>query len=157
MAKKPAVICLYCNKTFQREEEEFEQEGRRYAHKKCAEQAKKLQNFLAEKMGEYYSPTKIKNQINKTTKEGYSLEDICNTMYWWYGVQNGDPSKSNGGIGIFSYIYPDYIQYKKNQEKISQININKKINDYVDDVPEEVVIHKTPIKRPKRLNLFSFE
>ena len=156
MAKKPAVICLYCNQTFQREEEEFVQEGRRYAHKNCAEEVEKLQTFLAEKMGEYYSPTKIKNQINKTTKEGYSLEDICNTMYWWYEVQKGDPSKSNGGIGIFSYVYPDYIKYKNNQDKKANINRNKILDDYIDNVPLEITVKPTPIKKP-RIKLFNFE
>ena len=156
MAKKPAVICLYCNQTFQREEEEFVQEGRRYAHKDCANKIKKLQDFLAAAMGEYYSPTKIKNQINKTTKEGYSLEDICDTMHWWYEVQKGDPSKSNGGIGIFSYIYPDYIKYKNNQDKNANINKNKILEDYVDNVPLEVIVKPTPIKKP-RMKLFSFE
>lgn len=82
MAKKPAVICLYCNKNFFREEEEFEQIGRRYAHKNCAQKVTELQTFLEKTMGEYYSATKIKNQINKITKDGYSLQDICDTMYW---------------------------------------------------------------------------
>lgn len=156
MAKKPAVICLYCNESFHREEEEFVQEGRRYAHKKCAEQVQQLQDFLAKVMGEFYSPTKIKNQINKTTKEGYKLKDICDTMIWWYGVNKGDPSKSNGGIGIFSYIYPDYIKYKNNQDKKADINKNKKLEDYVDSVPLEITVKPTPIKRPK-IKLFNFE
>ena len=156
MAKKPAVICLYCNKSFQREEEDFIQEGRRYAHKECAEQVQKLQTSLAKAMGEFYSPTKIKNQINKITKEGYKLEDICDTMIWWYEVNKGDPSKSNGGIGIFSYIYPDYIKYKNNKNKKATINKDKKIEDYVDNTPLKITIKPTPIKKPK-IKLFNFE
>lgn len=156
MAKKPPVICLYCNQSFQREDEEFEQEGRRYIHKRCNEQVKKLQDFLSNKLGEYYSPTKVKNQINKITKDGYSLDDLCNTIYWWYGTQKSDPSKSNGGIGIFSYVYPDYIKYKNNQDKNASINKNKILKDYVDNTPLEVVVKPTPIKKP-RIKLFEFE
>lgn len=76
MAKKPQVICYYCNKKFYREDEEFEQIGRRYAHKKCVELNNKIHNLMAEKCGNTYSRTKIHNQILKFTKDDYALEDI---------------------------------------------------------------------------------
>ena len=155
MARKPAVICLYCNKSFHREDEEYGQEGRRYFHKRCGDKVKKLQEFLAEKLGDFYSPTKIKNQINKITKDGYSLDDICDTMYWWYEIKKSDPSKSNGGIGIFSYVYGDYINYKNHQEKVANLNKDKDIEDYISDDSIKITIHRTPIKKPKKLNLFN--
>lgn len=156
MAKKPAVICLYCNKHFQREEEEFEQIGRRYCHKTCSDKVNELFSLLERKLGEEFSPTKVKNQINKLTKEDYNLEDICDAMYWWYEINNGDATKANGGIGIFSYIYPDFIKYKNKKQINANRNKDKKLEDYVDSTPIEVKIHPTPIKRPK-MKLFSFE
>ena len=155
MAKKPAVICLYCNKTFYREDVDFIQEGRRYAHLECANQVQNLQSFLEKIMGEYYSPKKVKNQINKITKDGYELEDICNTMHWWYEEQKGDPSKSNGGIGIFTYVYGDYINYKNHKEQIANLNKGKKIEDYISTESSNIIIHRTPIKKPKKIKLFN--
>ena len=152
------VICYYCNQKFNRAKEPSEIViGRRYAHKKCYDKVAQLQEYLSNVMGEYYSAAKIRNQLNKITKEEYELDDVCNTMYWWYDIKKGDPSKSNGGIGIFSYIYTDYLQYKKNQEKISMINTNKSLKEYVDEEPEQVFIHRTPIKRPKRVKLFDLK
>ena len=156
MAKRPAVICLYCNQTFVREDTEFVQEGRRYAHKECADKIKELQDFLAQKMGNFYSPSKVKSQINKITKEGYSLDDICGTMHWWYDVKKGDPEKSGGGIGIFSYVYPDYIKYKDTQTKNAERYKGKTLADFVDNNAKVIVVKPTPIKKPK-IKLFSFE
>jgi len=76
MAKKPPVICLYCNKKFYREEEEYEQIGRRYAHKTCTQQVEKIHALMKERCGEAYSKNKIDSQINKFTKDGYELQNI---------------------------------------------------------------------------------
>ena len=155
MAKKPEVICLYCNEKFYREDVEFEQVGRRYVHKKCSDLINDLFVLLGNKLGESFSPTKVKTQVGKLTKEGYSLQDIYDTMYWWYETKKGDPAKANGGIGIFSYVYPDFINYKNHKEKIANLNKDKKIEDYIGE-PVSYVINPTPIRRPK-IKLFSFE
>lgn len=151
------VICFYCNKKFDRTKEPYEiVYGKRYAHKECSDKVSELQSFLKQKMGQYYSYQKIRTHINKITKDEYELQDICDTMHWWYDVKKGDPSKSNGGIGIFSFVYPDYLIYKEGQQKKSLINKNKELNDFVDSIPIEVEIKPTPVKRPK-IKLFNFE
>lgn len=151
------VICYYCNNKFVKEKEPYETVyAKRYSHKKCYEIAEDLQDYLRIKLGEYYSYNKIRNNINQLTKQGYNLEDIDGAMRWWYDLKGGDPAKSKGGINIFSYIYPDYVEYKKNKEKIANTNVNKKIEDFIQE-KEEYVIKPTPIKRPKRIKLFNFQ
>lgn len=155
MAKKPEVICLYCNKKFYREDVDFKQVGRRYAHAECVDLIDKLFLLLEDKLKEDFSPTKVRTQINKLTKEEYSLQDIYDTMYWWYEIKKEDPSKANGGIGIFSYVYPDFVKYKNNQERISNLNKGKKVEDYIGE-SVSYTIKPTPIRRP-RIKLFGFE
>lgn len=158
MAKKPPVICLYCSESFKREECEHIQVGRRYAHTECSKIALELFDFLQAAMGEFYSPTKVKRQLGEFAKEGYKLQDISDTLHWWYEVRNENPERSNGGIGIFTYIFEDYKKYKKNQEKIDNIADGKNLYDYADkDDSINIIMHPTPIRRPKRVKLFSFE
>lgn len=76
------VICFYCNKKFDRTKQPYEiVYGKRYAHKECFDKVEDLQSFLNQKMGQYYSYQKIRNHINKLTKDGYELNDICETMH----------------------------------------------------------------------------
>ena len=154
MAKKPQVICLYCNKKFYREDEEYVQIGRRYAHKHCADDVHLVHNIMQKKCGEVYSKTKIDSQINKFVKEGYELHDIVYTIIWWFDVRNEDASKANGGIGIFPHVYPDYIQEKIKKNKIKESLNGQKISDFIDEPKKSFTISKKYIKKPKRVKLF---
>lgn len=115
-----------------------------------------IHSLMARKCGEAYSPIKVGAQINSFVKQGYAIEDIRDTIVWWFGVRNEDASKANGGIGIFPYIYADFLKYKQSIINNAKINKDKNIEDYVDDIPLNVSIKPTPIKRPK-IKLFNFE
>lgn len=154
MAKKPQVICLYCNNKFYREDEEFEQIGRRYAHKHCVDDVHLIHNIMQKKCGEAYSKTKIDSQINKFVKEGYELHDIVYTIIWWFDIRNEDASKANGGIGIFPHVYPDYIQEKIRKSKFKEALQDQKISDFIDEPKKSFTISKKYIKKPKRVKLF---
>lgn len=157
MTKKPQVICLYCNKKFYREDEEFIQIGRRYAHKACSLIISNIHKLMQEKCGDSYSKSKINSQITKFTKEGYELEHIWETINWWFGIKNEDASKANGGIGIFPHVYPDYIQEKIKKSKFKEVLQGQKISDYIDEPKKTITITKKYIKKPKRVKLFNLE
>lgn len=125
------VICLYCGENFDRDLESFIQVGNRYAHEKCFEYGDKIHKLMKDLLQKNYGPVKINRQLASFHKDGYSLQDIYETLVYWYKIKKGDVSKANGGVGIFPYIYPDYIQYKEQQEKIAQTNRGKKVSDYV--------------------------
>lgn len=154
MAKQPPVICLYCNKKFQREEEEFEHIGRRYAHKSCCVYNQLIHELMERKCGNSYSKSKINSQISKFTKEGYELVDIWETINWWFGIRDEDASKANGGIGIFPHVYPDYIQEKTKKNQVKNALQGQRIRDYIDEPKKPVTIKPKYLKKPKRVKLF---
>lgn len=157
MAKKPQVICLYCSKKFYREDEEYIQVGRRYAHKECGEIKDKIHQLMKEKCGETYSKNKIDSQIAKFTKDGYKLIDIWETINWWFGIKNEDASKANGGIGIFPHVYADYIQEKNKKNRYKDTLAGQKISDYIDEPRKPVTVSRKYLKKPKRVKLFDLK
>ena len=157
MAKKPQVICLYCNHKFYREDEEYEQIGRRYAHKECVILNNNIHQLMQNKCGESYSKTKINSQIAKFIKEGYELQDIWETINWWFGIRQEDPTKANGGIGIFPHVYPDYIQEKNKKNQYKDILEGQKISDYIDKPRKAVTVSRKYVKKPKRVKLFELK
>lgn len=157
MAKAP-VLCPYCGQMFNREKEDFVVIGRRYAHRQCNEWVQKLYEYMREKCGAAFSQQKVNQQITKYIREnGYTSKDIYYAMVYWFDVKKEDPEKAMGGIGIVPYIFAESVRYWKNKENNSQINIGKHIEDYVNMEPEKIIIHPTPIKKPRRVKLFHLE
>ena len=157
MAKKPQVICLYCNKKFYREDEEHTQVGRRYAHKSCVELNNNIHKLMKDRCGDSYSKTKINSQIVKFTKEGYELKDIWETINWWFGIKNEDASKANGGIGIFPHVYPDYVKERDKKNRYKDVLSGQKISDYIDEPRKPVTVSRKYLKKPKRVKLFDLK
>lgn len=154
MAKQPQVKCPYCGRLFYREDVDFVQIGRRYAHRECYENATKIHDLMQHLLGETYSRTKIESQIKSMVeKEGYSLLAIYNTLIYWYEIKKASIEKANGGIGIVPYIYPEYIKYVQQQENIALINKGKNIKDFIKE--EKIVIGKAqPITRPRHVKFY---
>ena len=157
MAKKPPVKCLYCGESFYREDEEFIIVGRRYAHKKCGEYGDKIHALMKELLQEKYSPMKINKQMTTFYQEGYTIDSIYETLIYWYKIKKSDASKANGGIGIFPYVYPEFLQYKMQQDKIKNTNKNKKLNHYI-NIDEKEVEGKIDTKwKFRRVNFFNLK
>lgn len=156
MPKKPSVICLYCGESFYREDVEYIQVGRRYAHKKCADYADKIHELMQDVLKESYSKTKINKQLTQFYKDGYALKNIYYSLVYWYEVEKGDPSKANGGIGIFPYVYPRYLSYKQKQDKIASTNKGKTLNDYIGE-PIKIESKIQPKWKFRRVKFFDLK
>ena len=155
MAKLPLVKCPYCGQSFQREDTEFIQLGRRYAHKECAEKAKQIHEYMEHVLGMTYSYTKVESQIkNFVTKEGMSLDAIYKTLIYWYDIKKSSIEQANGGIGIVPYVYSDYLNYMKNQYENSQINKGKTIDQFVGKKSVEIIGKATPIRKPRHIKFY---
>ena len=155
MAKLPPVKCPYCGQSFQRENTEFIQLGRRYAHKECADIVNKIHEYMQYKLGEGYSKTKVETQIkNFVSKEGMTIDAIYKTLIYWYDVKKSSIEQANGGIGIVPYVYSEYLKYKQSQYENSQINKNKNIKDYVGQTPTEIIGIATPIRKPRHIKFY---
>lgn len=155
MAKLPPVKCPYCGQSFQREDTEFIQLGRRYAHKECFDIVNQIHEYMQHKLGEQYSKTKVESQIkNFVSKEGMSINAIYKTLIYWYDIKKSSIDQANGGIGIVPYIYSEYLTYVKNQYENSQINKNKNIRDFIGKNPTEIIAKATPIRKPRHIKFY---
>lgn len=155
MAKLAPVKCPYCGQSFQREDTEFIQIGRRYAHKECADVANQIHTYMKHILGMDYSYTKIEAQIKKfITQEGLNIKSIYKTLIYWYDIKKSSTDQANGGIGIVPYVYNDYLTYAKNQYENSQINKGKNINEFIGVVPTEIIGKATPIKKPRHIKFY---
>lgn len=155
MAKLPPVKCPYCGQSFQREDTDFIQLGRRYAHKKCAEKSNEIHQYMQHILGINYSYTKIESQIkNFVLKEGMTVDSIYKTLIYWYDIKKSSTDQANGGIGIVPYVYSDYLTYMKNQYENSQKNKGKNIKNFIGQQPIEITGIATPIKKPRHIKFY---
>ena len=155
MARLAPVKCPYCGQSFQREDTEFIQIGRRYAHKECSDIVNKIHEYMGHKLGMSYSKTKVESQIrNFVSKEGMSIDAIYKTLIYWYDIKKSSIEQANGGIGIVPYVYSEYLTYIKNQYENSQINKNKNIKDFIGQRPTEITGIATPIKKPRHIKFY---
>lgn len=155
MAKLAPVKCPYCGQSFQRENTEFVQLGRRYAHKECVDIVNKIHEYMKQKLGAGYTRTKVETQIkNFVLKEGISIDSIYKTLIYWYDVKKSSTDQANGGIGIVPYVYSEYLTYAKNQYENSQINKNKNIKDFVGQTPTVITGIAMPIRKPRHIKFY---
>lgn len=153
------VKCPYCEKYFNKDKEEYIKIGRRYAHKSCVDSDELWKAKINEKaktaLGSTYSKARVDKQITTFLSEGKTLEGIFLTLEYWYDIKKGSAEKAYGGIGIVPYVYDDaqnyYARQNKIKENISQVDLSQIV------VPAEntIVIKPTPIRKPKRMKLFS--
>lgn len=157
------VLCRYCGNRFEKDEIDINyiKNGNLYYHKDCYQKKQneetdreKIHNYCKELFGSSYSKKKIDLQIKKMLDDGKSLKGIYTTLHYWYEVKDGDVEKANGGIGIVDYVYEECQQWFNQKYK------NMKLNAGVDFelmLPKEqtfITVHRQPIKKPKRVNLF---
>jgi hypothetical protein len=155
LAKLSPVKCPYCGQSFQREDTDFVQLGRRYAHAECVEEVNQIHEYMKKVLGGSYSYTKIESQIkNFATKEGMTLDAIYKTLIYWYDVKKSSTDQANGGIGIVPYVYSEYLKYMKSQYQNAQINKNKNIRDFVGQTPTEIIGKATPIRKPRHIKFY---
>lgn len=162
MAKKPKVKCPKCGEYFYREDNEFVCTGRRYYHRECFdnldEEDKLIQQIhkkVKEHLGDTYSKQKVTKQINGYIAEGKTLKGILDAVIYWFEHNQGDPSKSAGGIGIVGYIYADAEKFWQRKENVANAHKNIDLSCY--EQIEVYNIKPTPIKKPKRVKLFDLD
>ena len=155
------VICPYCNLRFDRDKEEYQVVGRRYAHIKCFEEAEKnkskeekdkeeLEKYIMKLLNE----TKINPRVRKQLKsyieeENYTYSGILKALVYHYEVKNGDVSKANGGIGIVPYVYKDAYNYYYDLFLAQSRNQTKDIATFTSKI-KEITIKAPEIKIKKK-------
>lgn len=174
MAKKLGIVhCRVCKGDIDRN---IEQENidwispskNFYYHKECYENWKKKTNDIHaqadEKMWKdavydylrrdkkiVIDYLKMDAQWKALVKKGRTPKGIYFCVRYFYDVQNGDPSKAQGGIGIVDYIYEEGCNYWASKE-IRERGLIAKIEQQMKDAQnqETIVIKKTKDNNKKK-------
>lgn len=162
MAKSRPVKCPICGESFYRENEpNYQIINNRYYHNKCylkrkedEEYKQHIHNYCKKLFGTGYSKRRIDAQIKELTDEGKSITGIYRTLVWHYEHNHGDVTKANCGIRIVNYVYPQAEQYYQHQLELARNRQKIMSQAIVEKEPEVFHINPTPIKKPKRVNLF---
>lgn len=163
------VICIYCNKKFDRDKEPAVQvSARRYAHKECVEKygqkktqeeedLKELEQYIMKLFNEPYINARIRKQLKDYRKEyNYTYTGILKTLVYWYNIKGNSIENSNYGIGIVPFQYSEAMKYYYSLYLIRQSNKNKDIKKY--KPKEKIVEIFSPIyKNNKTVKLFNLE
>lgn len=118
-----------------------------------------LLKLIRNTLGKYYSYPRVNKQLNSYIENGHSLDEIAGCFKYFYEVQNGDPSRSNGGIAILDYIFSEYHVWQEEQSKKLEVTrqMQEDIEKYKPAVSKKVTISRVPIEKPKRLHLFNLD
>ena len=160
--------CLYCGQTFDRNDKSVEwvkPKGNRYAHKKCHDEKDKFMSkedkdkemFYAygkKVFGDKFDFVKTKRLAESYVKKyDYSWSGMTKALVYFYEVKKNKLT-DDASVAIIPYIYQDAYNYYYDIWQSQQLNIDKKIEDYV---PEVVEVHIAPPRpKKKKRKLFSF-
>ena len=161
------VTCVYCKEKFDRDKKPYVQiSERRYAHKKCADdalaQAKanedarlSLEKYIIKLLKLDYLEPRIQKQIKTYINDNhYTYSGIEKSLRYFYEVKGNSIEKANGGIGIVPYVYKDAYNYYYAQWEAQQKNKDKQVENYIPK--EEIIVIKPPQRKVKKRKLFSF-
>ena len=170
------VKCKYCGEYFDRDKEEWDKVGTRYAHSHCIQDnLKKLEQRKREEelerqnnINQYhevldFAKTNIVNPnyalIQKQIRSfidnnGYTYSGIYKTLIYCKNIAKLNFSNGNGGIGIVPYVYKDAFNYYYSIWEASQKNEGKVVEEYK---PVDKVVRISPPQRKlKKRQLFTF-
>ena len=164
------VTCQYCRKKFDRDKIPFVQiSPKRYAHKDCSkkedarlkqEEADKidLENYIMKLLGEDYISPRVRKQINTYREQyQYTFSGMKKALVYFYEVKGNSTEKANGGIGILEYIWDEVENYYTKKADIKKHNLEVNEKDLFEPKVFTFRIKEEPVKKPKRVKLFSIK
>lgn len=158
------VKCPYCGQKFNRNEVEFVQEGRRYAHKACAEAHQQAMTQEEKDIDDLYQYCKkifgksldymaCKRMADKWHKdENMTYSGMRKTLQYCYEIKKMSMDKANGRIGIIPFMYNEAKEYWRKVDQAQKANADKVLAQ-VETV--EVTIPR-PQKKERKRELFTF-
>lgn len=123
--------CPVCNNEVKEEEAIFNIKTKRYYHEKCYQillDRKKLSDYICELFGYKKPSVKIYQQMTSYYNKGISYADMLLALRYFYEVKKGDINKSQGGIGIITYVLEEAKEFVT-LEKIEKDKLIQKFQD----------------------------
>ncbi len=160
------VICLYCGQRFDRDKEPSIKIKNRQAHLLCAqnrsEEEKKVESeqnkffdYCKQVFGKDFDFVRTKRLAEGYIKKyNYTWSGMLKTLIYFFEVKKNPVSKAKGSIGIIPYTYQEALNHYYAIWQAQQLNIDKKIEDYVPEVIEITI--PPPQPKPRKRRLFSF-
>ena len=149
-------VCKYCKQPFDIYREGYRKVGRRYAHISCydsnfsadSEYLEEIYNYLRYDLKIDVDFPALCAQAERYVKNnGYTYEGIYKTLRYYYGLENGDPSKSMGRIGIVPFVYDKAMDYYKRIEDYQE-EVRQVVEEQIEK-EDTVVITKAEERKPK--------
>lgn len=104
-------------------------------------------------LGKSFCYSKVNNQIDEYISTlGLTLDQIAQTLYYWYDIKGSNPAKAGGGIGIVPYIYSEALRYFEQQEETKKMIDS--VGSYEAPQTETFSSVPPPFRRAKSLKLF---
>lgn len=163
MAKLMAK-CVYCGEQFDRNQEEWVAiNARRYAHKKCHEQAEAgksqdekdyeaLTKYIKQKFQMQTISAKVTRQISDYKKQyNFTYSGMLKALTWWFDVKKNTTENTNGGIGILPYIYNDAKTYYYGLYMAQISNQDKTIHTKIEEI--EIAPPQVYVQPPRLFNI----
>lgn len=123
--------CPVCNKEVNEEEATYNINTKRYYHEHCYQillDRKKLCDYICELFNYKKPSVKIYQQMTSYYNKGISYADMLLALKYFYEVKKGDINKSQGGIGIISYVLNEAKDFA-NLEEIEKNNLIQKFQE----------------------------
>ena len=161
------VKCLYCDRTFDADEEKFVKPNKtRYAHFDCYQVVKKEEEDreeLREYIKKIFNLENLGPVINKQIKSytqdtayGYTTKGIYYALKYFYEIKGNDTSKANNKLGIVPYVYDEAQKYFDNIDRANEINQKIFDNGFKYNIEVEEVRIPSPHRQERKRDLFSF-
>lgn len=104
---------------------------------------------------------KLKSQWNKyTSQKTKTPKGVYFAVKYFYEVQHGDKEKSQGGIGIISYIYEDSCRYWHEKEEKDEgivARIEQQAAAFVEQQKEQTIIKRQKKDRQRAADIKFFD
>lgn len=150
--------CPHCNTEVKEEEAIYNTKTKRYYHEKCYNillDRKALVDYICELFSYKKPSVKVYQQMSKYYEHGISYADMLLALKYFYEIKKGDISKSQGGIGIITYVLDEAKEFST-LEKIEKEKLIKKFEENALEQKETKYIHiieQPNIKQRKNIDI----
>jgi starvation-inducible outer membrane lipoprotein len=130
-------------------------QNRSEEEKKVESEQNKFFDYCKQVFGKDFDFVRTKRLAEGYIKKyNYTWSGMLKTLIYFFEVKKIRVSKAKGSIGIIPYTYQEALNHYYAIWQAQQLNIDKKIEDYVPEVIEITI--PPPQPKPRKRRLFSF-
>lgn len=135
--------CPYCNNEVKEEDAIYNTKTKRYYHEQCYNvllERKELVDYICELFNYKKPSVKVYQQMAKYHEYGISYSDMLLALKYFYEIKKGDINKSQGGIGIITYVLDEAKEFAT-LEEIEKQKLIEKFENNANNKKEILYVH----------------